>query len=89
MCRRIGRHVSASNGRAIVTGANGRILERIDEDTCSPLVLHVWLMPTIIFSCSIIEQTPDIPENLGVSETAEYQIQMLDYKPAHFIFRTI
>ena len=76
----ISGHGSESNGKAIVTDATGRILERINED--SP-----WLMPTS--SHIVIEQTADAPENLGVSETVEYQIQMLDYKPAHFVGRSV
>ena len=76
----ISGHGSESNGKAIVTDANGRILERIDED--SP-----WLMPTS--SRVVIEQTSDTPENLGVSETVEYHIQMLDYMPAHFVGRYV
>ena len=76
----IAGHGSEANGKAIVTDATGRILETIGED--SP-----WLVPTS--SRVVIEQTVDAPENLGVSETVEYQIQMLDYKPVHFVGRSV
>ena len=76
----IAGHGSGPTGHAIVTDANGTILERTDES--SP-----WLEPTT--SRIVIEQIPEIPEIQGVTESIEYQIQMLDYKPTHFIGRDV
>ena len=49
----IAGHGSAPNGRAIVTGANGTILTKIDESSS-------WMLPTA--SRLVVEQIPEIPE---------------------------